>query len=125
MEIFSLIFIETLGLGQCRVGARSSELLVEFTEVGNLEPRPPPNQVCGLAWPETWRVGGKPTLKANSPPFPPIAEVWLPGGREGKASACNVGDLGSIPALGRSPEEGNGNPLQYSCLENSMDGGAW
>ena len=44
---------------------------------------------------------------------------------EVKASPCNVGDLGSIPGLGRSPGEGNGNPLQYSCLENPMDGGAW
>ena len=44
---------------------------------------------------------------------------------EGKVSACNAGDLGLIPGLGRSPEEGNGNPLQYSCLENPMDGGAW
>ena len=42
-----------------------------------------------------------------------------------KASACNVGDLGSIPGSGRSPGEGSGNPLQYSCLENPMDGGAW
>ena len=41
-----------------------------------------------------------------------------------KASACNAGDLGSIPGLGRSPGEGYGNPLQYSYLENSMDGGA-
>ena len=40
-------------------------------------------------------------------------------------SASNVGDLGSIPGWGRSPGEGNGNPLQYSCLENPMDGGAW
>ena len=40
-------------------------------------------------------------------------------------SAWNVGDLGSIPGLGKSPGEGNGNPLQYSCLENPMDGGAW
>ena len=47
------------------------------------------------------------------------------GGSDGKASAYNVGDLGSIPGLGRSPGEGNGNPLQYSCLENLMDGGAW
>ena len=47
------------------------------------------------------------------------------GGSDGKASACNAGDPGSIPRLGRSPGEGNGNPLQYSCLENSMDGGAW
>ena len=42
-----------------------------------------------------------------------------------KESACNAGDLGSILGLGRSPGEGNGNPLQYSCLENSMDRGAW
>ena len=42
-----------------------------------------------------------------------------------KASACSVGDLGSIPGSGRSPGEGNGNPLQYSCLENSMGRGAW
>ena len=44
---------------------------------------------------------------------------------EVKASACNLGGLGSIPRSGRSPGEGNGNPLQYSCLENPMDGGAW
>ena len=49
----------------------------------------------------------------------------FPGGSDGKASACNAGDLGSIPGSARSPGEGNGNPLQYSCLENSVDGGAW
>ena len=43
----------------------------------------------------------------------------------GKESACSVGDLGSIPRSGRSPREGNGNPLLYSCLENLMDQGAW
>ena len=51
--------------------------------------------------------------------------LGFPGGSDGKESACNVGDLGSIPRLGRSPGEGNGNPLQYSCLENSMDRGFW
>ena len=51
--------------------------------------------------------------------------MGFPGGSDVKASACNVGDLGSIPGLGRSPGEGNGNPLQYSCLVNPMDGGAW
>ena len=52
--------------------------------------------------------------------------MWIPyGASEVKASACSVGDLGSIPGLGRSSGEGNGNPLQYSCLENPMDGGAW
>ena len=48
-----------------------------------------------------------------------------PGGSEVKASAWNAGDPGSIPGSGRSPGEGNGNPLQYSCLENPMEGGAW
>ena len=51
--------------------------------------------------------------------------VELPGGSDGKESACNAGDLGLIPRSSRSPGEGNGNPLQYSCLENPMDGGAW
>ena len=46
------------------------------------------------------------------------------GGSDGKASAYNVGDLGSIPGLGRFPGEGNGNPLQHPCLENPRDGGA-
>ena len=47
--------------------------------------------------------------------------LGFPGGSDGKESACNVGDLGSIPGLGRSPGEGKGCPLQYSGLENSMD----
>ena len=51
--------------------------------------------------------------------------LGFPDGSEGKASACNAGEPGSIPGSGRSPGEGNGNPLQYSCLENPMDGEAW
>ena len=52
--------------------------------------------------------------------------IWvLPGGSDDKESACSVGDLGSIPGSRRSPGEGNGSPLQYSCLENPIDGGAW
>ena len=47
--------------------------------------------------------------------------MGFPGGSDGIASACNAGDPGSIPGLGRAPGEGNGNPLQYFCLENSMD----
>ena len=49
----------------------------------------------------------------------------FPGGSDGKASAYNAGHPGSVPGSGRSPGEGNGNPLQYSCLENPMDRGAW
>ena len=52
-------------------------------------------------------------------------EINFPGGSDGKASARNAGDLGLIPGLGRSPGEENSNPLQYSCLENPTDGGAW
>ena len=54
-----------------------------------------------------------------------VSFVGFPGGSDGKVSACNAGDLGSIAGLGRSPEEGNGSSLHYSCLENSMDRGAW
>ena len=51
--------------------------------------------------------------------------VSFPGGSVSKGPDCNAGDLGSIPGLGRPPGKGNGNPLQYSCLENPMDRGAW
>ena len=54
-----------------------------------------------------------------------FCKMGLPCGSDSKASAYNAGDLGSIPGSGRSPGEGNGNPLQYSCLENSVYGGAW
>ena len=53
------------------------------------------------------------------------AFLGFPGGLAGKESTCNAGDLGLIPGLGRSPGEGNGNPLQYSRLENPMGRGAW
>ena len=51
--------------------------------------------------------------------------MGFPGGSESKESACNARDPSSIPGLRRSPGEGNGNPFQYSCLENSMDRRAW
>ena len=54
-----------------------------------------------------------------------ICKSSFPHSSVGKESACNAGDLGSIPGSGRSPGEGTGNPLQYSCLENSMDRGTW
>ena len=54
-----------------------------------------------------------------------FAQFDFTGGLDGKASAYNAGDPGSIPGLGTSPGEGNSNPLQYSCLENPMDGRAW
>ena len=54
-----------------------------------------------------------------------MAVLGFPGGLVVKNPPANAGDMGSIPGLGRSPGEGNGNPLQYSCLENPMDRGAW
>ena len=56
---------------------------------------------------------------------PPWTFLDFPGGTNSKASTYNAGDPGSIPGSGRSPEEENGNPLQYSCLENPMDRGTW
>ena len=76
-------------------------------------------------------------LRAGSPILflqPPISlqnqglstlQVGFPEGLSGKESTCNSGDVGSVPGSGRSSAEGNGNPLQYSCLENPMDRGAW
>ena len=66
-------------------------------------------------------------LLSTSPLYkkgPLLSSIDFPGGSDGKASAYSVGDEGSIPGLGRSPGKGNGNPLQYSCLGNLMDGGA-
>ena len=70
--------------------------------------------------------------------FPYIENLWIllymyfmhinmgfPGGSDGEESACNAADPGLIPGSGRSPGEGNGNPLRYACLENPMDRGAW
>ena len=57
--------------------------------------------------------------------LPTTVFLGFPGSSAGKESTCNVGDQGSIPGLGRSPGEGYSYPLQYSCLENPMDGGAW
>ena len=81
----------------------------------------------GLGWRHWLRSQA---VEWDSPSVPPVLALikngtlsqlglpWLPDGKE---SACNTGDQGSIPGLGRSPGEGNGYPLQYSCLENSMD----
>ena len=74
-----------------------------------------------------------PGFRGNAFSFSPLRIVFavglsymdFPGSSEVKASACTVGDVGTISGLGRSLGEGNGNPLQYSCLENPMDGGAW
>ena len=78
------------------------------------------NEVGG----QTFRVSVYPRAAAFL--FPQESQSSLArSSADGKASACNVGDLSSILGLGRSPGEGNGYPLQYSCLGNSMDRGAW
>ena len=76
-----------------------------------------------------WNCRTRGLAGLHSEAYPEIGEsinqLGFPGGSDGKVSACIVGVLGLIPGSGRSPGEGNGNPLQYSCLENPMDGGAW
>ena len=81
-------------------------------------------------WPQDWKrsVFIPIPKKGNGKNVQTTAQLHsshFPGGLEVKVSACNEGDLGSILGLGRSFGEGNGSPLQYSCLENPMDGGAW
>ena len=80
----------------------------------------PPHGLCS-----PWNSPGQNT--GNSRYFETILifSGGFPSGSEGKAPACNAGDLGSVPGLGSSPGEGNVNPLQYPCLENPMDGRAW
>ena len=97
---------------------------VQLSEINQLIQSPHPSGLLSQAF----------TLQADIPPplstqgrewFPPfIVSRGFPGGSGGKESA-NAGDTGSIPGSRRSPGEENGNPLQYSCLENSMDRGAW
>ena len=79
----------------------------------------------GGAWRATVHGVTKSRTRLSDFTFTFMANTGFPGGSDSKESACNAGDLGSIPGLGRSSGEGNGYPLQYSCLENSMDRGAW
>ena len=81
-------------------------------------------------WRESATSPGMPKIVSNYQPLEERHGIDSPTQHSfdrsaGEESACSAGDLGSIPGLGRFPEEGNGNPLQYSCLENLMDGGAW
>ena len=90
---------------------------------------------CGQLWPMNWSGSEECSFRTESligQVVDPSKEStcqcrrWgFPGGSEVKASASNVGDPGSIPGSGRSPGEGNGNPLLYSCLKSPMDRGAW
>ena len=96
---------------------------------------PPPSS---LPIPSLWVVPGLISLQSkglsrvfssttiqNFQFFSSQSSLWSNSGSEVKASACNVGDLGSIPGSGRSLGVGNGNPLQYPCLDNPIDGEAW
>ena len=78
-----------------------------------------------LAWriPGMREPGGLPSMGSHS--LWPLPLLGFPGGSDSKESACNAGDPGLVPGSGKSPGEGNGNPLQYSCLENPRDEGAW
>ena len=81
-----------------------------------------PHLLCLLHW----QAGSLPLAPPGKPKV--CLDNYIkgfPGGSDGKESACNLGDSGSIAGSGRSPGGGHGNPLQYSCLEKSMDRGAW
>ena len=77
--------------------------------------------VCGVT--KSWQMPRAPHLIVLTTPWRLVQGEQAGSG--GKESTCNAGDLGSISGSGRSPGEGNDNPLQYPCLENSMDGEAW
>ena len=79
----------------------------------------------GGAWRATVHGVTKSRTRLSDFTFTFMANTGFPGGSDGKESACNAGDLGSIPGLGRSSGEGNGYPLRSFCLEASIDRGAW
>ena len=82
------------------------------------------NHSC--SWAVTWRIDGRDRVHLSDAMIRlKFMEVGFPGGSDCKESTCNAEDLGSVPGLGRFPTEGNGYPLQYSCLENPMDRGYW
>ena len=89
---------------------------------------------CGMRFHRRWRAGGRQPLWCfamtvsrcrSTSGSSDVHFLLIPGGSDSKESACSAGNLGSIPGWGRSPREGNSDPLQYSCLENPMDRGAW
>ena len=88
---------------------------------------------CGMRFHRRWRAGGRQPLWCfamtvsrcrSTSGSSDVHFLLIPGGSDSKESACSAGNLGSIPGWGRSPREGNSDPLQYSCLENPMDRGA-
>ena len=87
------------------------------------------NAVMNFIYYACWGIGASTCFLRTSIHLANIEHLLrvrvFPGGSDSKESACNVGDTGLIPGSGRSSGEGNGNPLQYSCLENPMDQGAW
>ena len=87
------------------------------------QPQPSRWEHGGASWRQTGTLGGAPASPSSPSVWPD--SKGFPGGSDAKESACRAGDPGSNPWLGRSLGEGNGHPLQYSCLENPMHRGAW
>ena len=95
------------------------------------------NSICTWVPPQGWGpLFSRMTVATTQAHIHLVSSFWrwsfeaslvtqVKNGKDGKESACNAGDPGLIPGWGRSPGEGNGNPLQHSCLENPMDRGAW
>ena len=105
------------------LSTRSHLLPIFFSQVSDLTQKVPPAYICLLPLRASYPIN---TLKSTFFLAFVSQRTWnFPGGSGGKESACNAGDLGLIPGLGRASGEGKGYPLQYYGLENSMDRGAW
>ena len=87
-------------------------------------PKTPSEKYLELCWNTKLWPSQADINKINPRTFP-ASSIFTLVAQDGKESVCNAGHPGSIPGLGRSPQEGHGDPLQYSCLENSRDRGAW
>ena len=105
--------------------ARLNKSLIQFSADGQAEYSSDHELVIAKFGLKLKKIGKTTRLLRYSLNQIPYDYMGFPGGSEAKASACDTGDPGSIPGFGRSPEEGNGNPLQYYGLENPMDRGAW
>ena len=105
--------------GACSCFSRTLVISVGASLVAQMGKNPPAIQQTRGSIPGLGRSPGEGTG------YPTPVFLGFPGGSDGEESACNSGEADSIPGSGRSPGGGHGNPLQYSCLENPMDRGAW
>ena len=126
LYVYEIIILYTLNLNNvlCQLHLNKdgkSSLVAQWLEIGLPMQNTWVRSLVGEDY--TCRGVAKPSHHNWDGALQPVKH--FPGGSDGKAAACNAGDPGLNPGSGRSPGEGNGNPLQHPCLENPMDGGAW